>query len=370
MDKLPFNINPIEILKLGFSGFCFLMAFLSYLLLNKAQTNPNTNQNVLKSINKFLYFGLVFGVLVLLSSIIPILFSENDKTVQSLKNEIEEFDKILSEKKIEIAELRSNMNSYTKENSKLKFSIQKVKNNISKSTNSLTEAQYSLVNLISDFEDKNGPPIFIQMKGQIQPNGNPYRMGLGQPSMYGGVNFASGPGRLFVQISESMERNAKDIFQNLENAVLGNAKLDYLSYSSIHPEALIDELRVTLFPLRLRSKKVEIDLKILIRGQIMQTTLLGKGRKWSGYVPQTFFINLDDEISIDKLNLLEIKTKARFSTSNKEKSIKQKKEALMISVFGRAKGSELILLPTLFGLNENTMVSDSENELSFKYLTQ
>ena len=85
MKEFISNLNIVGILNVGFSGFCFLMVYLACLLLHKEQSKKDPNQDILKAIIKFLYFGLVFGILVLLWRIIPhLMFSEKDRTISKI----------------------------------------------------------------------------------------------------------------------------------------------------------------------------------------------------------------------------------------------------------------------------------------------
>lgn len=64
--KLPL----VEILKLGISGFCFLLAFLGYLMLRKEQDRNTARNKVLVSIRFFLIVSIILGVLVSGSSLV------------------------------------------------------------------------------------------------------------------------------------------------------------------------------------------------------------------------------------------------------------------------------------------------------------
>lgn len=61
----PIHELPIvEILKIGLSGFCFLMAVLGYFLLHREQQNSRPRQVMLASINSYIKKTIILGVIV------------------------------------------------------------------------------------------------------------------------------------------------------------------------------------------------------------------------------------------------------------------------------------------------------------------
>lgn len=58
------NLPVVEILKLGLSGFCFLLAYLSYDLLKKEQAKEYPRDAILRLIQIFMGFALLLGILV------------------------------------------------------------------------------------------------------------------------------------------------------------------------------------------------------------------------------------------------------------------------------------------------------------------
>jgi hypothetical protein len=67
------GLPVLEILKLGASGFCFLLAFLGYLLLRKEQSRGQIRSGMVSAIHNFLNFSIVLGALVAAAALIPVL---------------------------------------------------------------------------------------------------------------------------------------------------------------------------------------------------------------------------------------------------------------------------------------------------------
>ena len=353
ISKLPF----VEILKVGFSGFCFLMALLAYLLLNKEQSKEEPNHDVLKAINKFLYFGLTFGVLVLLSSILPAVFSKNGESVVELEGKINKLDGITSEKMVEISRLN-------KENKILKDGLHNIKNINKQNVKDLTNAQQYLENLISGFIETNGPIFFSGIKAANQA----FLPMINSGGFNAGGFYGKGPMGVVIKTNKSMEKNAKKIFEHLENAIKGNAKLDSTASILIYDKLLIDQLKIDFLPLRIRTERINISLDILINGKILKTALLGEGTKWVSDFQQTFFVDLGTNISMKDLSNMVIKTKIISPEEIEAKPKGKEREVLMISIYGKSNKGEIVLLPPLFDLTEKSLVSSSLKELGFRYL--
>lgn len=64
-------MNILEILKLGFIGLAFLLAFLAYRLLSTEQRSKISRPAHLEAISKFMAFSLVLGVMSIASPFIP-----------------------------------------------------------------------------------------------------------------------------------------------------------------------------------------------------------------------------------------------------------------------------------------------------------
>jgi hypothetical protein len=70
------ELDVLEILKLGFIGLAFLLAFLAYTLLLIEQRREEPRPNQLAAISRFMIFSLILGIMVIGSPFIPKFFEE------------------------------------------------------------------------------------------------------------------------------------------------------------------------------------------------------------------------------------------------------------------------------------------------------
>jgi hypothetical protein len=63
-------MSILDILKVGVSGFCFLLALMGYRLLRAEQMRPSPREKLLKNIRFFLWMSLALGVLVAVSPLV------------------------------------------------------------------------------------------------------------------------------------------------------------------------------------------------------------------------------------------------------------------------------------------------------------
>ena len=78
-------MNVLEILKLGFIGLAFLLAFLAYKLLATEQRREISRPAHLEAISKFMTFSLALGVLSIMSPFIPkLLENKPDPFVEAM----------------------------------------------------------------------------------------------------------------------------------------------------------------------------------------------------------------------------------------------------------------------------------------------
>lgn len=89
------SLPIVDILKVGFSGFIFLMALLVFYLLRNEQSKKKPNLQLLQYITKFMKYIVVLGILVAVMSIIenitpPILKKKFDtKVINHCREELE-----------------------------------------------------------------------------------------------------------------------------------------------------------------------------------------------------------------------------------------------------------------------------------------
>jgi len=91
----------VEILKVGFSGLIFLLAFLAYRLLSKEQDKSKPDTKILNAITSYRAYTLIAAVLTLIVTMLSFFFQERQilSLIQSRGNEcrtqIEQIDTIL-----------------------------------------------------------------------------------------------------------------------------------------------------------------------------------------------------------------------------------------------------------------------------------
>jgi len=70
------EVDVLEILKIGFSGFAFLLAFLAYRLLFTEQKREVPRENQLNAISRFMGFSIILGIMTAVIPFIPKLLEE------------------------------------------------------------------------------------------------------------------------------------------------------------------------------------------------------------------------------------------------------------------------------------------------------
>lgn len=84
-------MDIVEILKIGFSGFAFLLAWFAYKLLSEEQKNDSPRESQLNAIYTFMAFSLILGILTLFAPFIPKMLEEKpdpymEAMLESAKN--------------------------------------------------------------------------------------------------------------------------------------------------------------------------------------------------------------------------------------------------------------------------------------------
>lgn len=78
-------MDIVEILKVGFSGFAFLLAWLAYRLLAEEQRKSESRKSQLKAIYNFMAFSIILGMFAMISPFIPkMLENEPDPFMQAM----------------------------------------------------------------------------------------------------------------------------------------------------------------------------------------------------------------------------------------------------------------------------------------------
>jgi hypothetical protein len=67
-----------EILKIGFSGLIFLLAYLGFRLLDKEQGKPKPNPSILKAIANYRTYTLVAAVIAIVATVVQHAFDERE----------------------------------------------------------------------------------------------------------------------------------------------------------------------------------------------------------------------------------------------------------------------------------------------------
>lgn len=84
-------MDIVEILKVGFSGFSFLLAGLAYKLLSESQKNKSLQKNQLYATYSFMVFSIILAILTLFAPLMPKFLEEKpdlfmQAVLQSTKN--------------------------------------------------------------------------------------------------------------------------------------------------------------------------------------------------------------------------------------------------------------------------------------------
>lgn len=72
------DINYLEILKIGFSGFAFLLALLSFRLLATEQKRKEPRIILVNAIHFFMKFSIILGVLTAITPFLPQIFEKKE----------------------------------------------------------------------------------------------------------------------------------------------------------------------------------------------------------------------------------------------------------------------------------------------------
>lgn len=99
------NLNVVQILQVGISGLCFLLAFLVYSLLRRALTLPSVGEHIIKLIKSFMLLTCVFVVLVFATTILNTFISK--QRIEQLAEEKSNLSNVAKLQESEIAALRA-----------------------------------------------------------------------------------------------------------------------------------------------------------------------------------------------------------------------------------------------------------------------